>query len=431
MTCLNVAIAGLGTVGAGTVRLLQQNAASIEASVGRPIRVVAVSARDRDKPRDLELGGIDFFDDALALPALPDVDVVCELIGGADGLAKALCEKTLANGKALVTANKALLAQHGADLGRMAEAKNVALCFEAAVGGGIPVIKTLREAMAGNRILAVQGIMNGTCNYILSRMTHEHLDFADVLVRAQQLGYAEADPSADVDGFDTAHKLCVLSALAFGVTPAMEAVSVEGIRRITSVDLDFVARLGYRVKLLGVARRYEGGIEQRVSPCLVPMDSTLASVDGVLNAIQLEGDAVGPLTLVGRGAGAAATASAVVGDLADIARGTKVNPWMRPASALAVSALFPPEKSLARWYLRLQVTDRAGVLADIAAILRDRAISIESLLQHGQETEHSVPVIIVTHVANEATVRAALAQIAKLDTVWEEPFCLRIETNKN
>lgn len=427
MTSLNVAVAGLGTVGAGTVRLLQQNAAQIEQSVGCPITVVAVSARDKDRVRDVGLKGIAFFDDALALADIPGVDVVCELIGGHEGVARTLCEKTLSNGKSLVTANKALLAHHGVELAALAEKNKVRLLFEASVGGGIPIIKTLREAMAGNQILSVQGIMNGTCNYILSRMTHEHLDFADVLVRAQQLGYAEADPSADVDGFDTAHKLCVLSALAFGIRPDLSCVSIEGIRRITSVDLEFAAQLGYRIKLLGVARKYDRGIEQRVSPCLVPNSSTLAPVDGVLNAIQLEGDAVGPLTLVGRGAGAAATASAVVSDLIDVARSSKVNPWIKPSTELVPTPAFPAQKSMGRWYIRLQVTDKAGVLADIAAILRDQAISIESLLQHGQETEHSVPVIIVTHATNEATLRAALAQIAKLESVWEDPFCLRIE----
>jgi len=430
MNSLKVAIAGLGTVGGGTFRLLQDNAALIEKAVGRPVKVVAVSARDPSKARGLDLTGVDFVADALALTDRPDVDVVCELIGGIEGPARDLCEKTLENGKALVTANKALLAHRGTELAALAEKKRVSLSYEAAVAGGIPIIKTLREAVAGNKVLSVQGIMNGTCNYILSRMTHEHLDFADVLAQAQELGYAEADPTADVDGFDSAHKLCVLAALAFGVKPDMNAVTLEGIRRISSVDLALAAELGYRVKLLGVARRHESGIEQRVGPCLVPMSSPLASVDGVLNAIQLRGDAVGPLTLIGRGAGAAATASAVVGDLVDLARGSMVNPWGRPVGELVACGRFAGENSLGRWYIRLQVTDRAGVLADVASILRDEAISIESLLQHGRETVHSVPVIIVTHKTNEATLRRALARIAQLEAVWEEPFCLRIEHNE-
>ncbi|HAX91636.1 MAG TPA: homoserine dehydrogenase [Rhodospirillaceae bacterium] len=427
MKKLNIAIAGLGTVGCGTYQLLKDNAASIEESIGTSIHVVAVSARDRDKPRPIDLAGVRFVEDTLALADLPDVDVVVELIGGIEGVAKNLCEKALSNGKSVVTANKAMLAHHGVALGALAEKNDVSLSFEAAACGGIPIIKTMREAMVGNRILSVQGIMNGTCNYILTRMARDHLEFADVLAQAQALGYAEADPTADVDGFDTAHKLCILTALSFGVKPTMASVSIEGIRRISSVDLAYAAELGYRLKLLGVAKLHKDGIEQRVSPCLVPLSSTLASVDEVLNAVQLQGDAVGPLNLIGRGAGAQATASAVVGDLIDLARGHKVNPWIRPSSSLTDFTPLPLEGRIGRWYLRLQVTDKAGVLADIAAILRDNAISIESLLQRGKQDGTGVPVIIVTHQTNEAKLRAALAQMAVLDTVWEEPLCLRIE----
>lgn len=427
MKSLNVAIAGLGTVGASVARLIQSNADIIRIAAGCPFTLVAICARDKNKKRDFDLSGLTFVDDPLSLPDMPDVDVVCELIGGAEGVAKELCTKTLRQGKALVTANKALLAAHGVELGALAEEKDVSLCFEAAVAGGVPIIKSVRESVAANNITAIQGIMNGTCNYILSHMSDEGLDFASVLAEAQGLGYAEADPSTDVDGHDTAHKLCILAALAFGVQPDLSVISLEGIRKITSVDLAYAAELGYRVKLLGVARKSGDFVEQRVSPCLVPVSNPLATVDGVLNAVQLVGDAVGPLTLVGRGAGGGATASSVVADLIDIARGHKVNPWLRPVVALGKTKPLPAEQSVGRWYLRLLVTDKAGVLAEIAAILRDEAISIESLFQHGEGEGQRVPVIIVTHQTNEATLRRALSRLAKLETVWEEPFSLRIE----
>lgn len=424
---LKIAVAGLGTVGSGTVSYLQKNEKLMTMRTQRPIQIVAVSARDKNKVRDLDLSAYRWVDDALALADLPDVDVVCELIGGASGTAQTLAEKTLAAGKSLVTANKALLAHQGKALAQLAEQHGGALMFEAAVAGGIPAIKTVREALAGNTISSVQGILNGTCNYILTKMGAEGLDFAPVLQEAQKLGYAEADPSADVDGYDSAHKLAILAALAFGVEPDFRAVSTEGIRRISGVDISFARQLGYKIKLLGVARQTDKGLEQRVSPCLVPMGDSLASVDGVLNAVQIHGDAVGPLALIGRGAGAEATASSVISDLVDLARGTTPKPWGQVAESLAKAKPLADPESLGRWYVRLQVADKPGVLADVSAVFRDEAISISSILQHGPQTGASVPVIIVTHETNKSAISKALAKIAGLESVWEEPLSLRIE----
>ncbi|MDD3181554.1 MAG: homoserine dehydrogenase [Alphaproteobacteria bacterium] len=428
---LRVALAGLGTIGGATLRLLQEKSDSFEQHCGRPIKIVAVAAKGRTRARAFDLTGIDFEDDALKLAFREDVDVVCELIGGGSGIAHTLCEESLRQGKSVVTANKALLAVHGMTLAALAEKHGGQLMFEAAVGGGIPIIKTIRESLMGNAVTSVQGILNGTCNYILTRMRDDKGGFDVALKEAQRLGYAEADPSADVDGHDSAHKLCILAALAFGCEPDFSAVSIEGLRQLTSVDFDCARDLGYSIKMLGTASFHEAGLAQRVCPCLVSHASPLASVDDVLNAIQLEGDAVGSLVLVGAGAGGKATASAVVGDLVDLARGHKVNPWGCPVSDLKKAKILPEKERRGRWYIRLHVTDQAGVLADIAAILRDEAISIESLLQQGRGPKTSVPVIIVTHETNEATLHAALAKIAKLDSVWEEPFCLRIDTNKD
>jgi homoserine dehydrogenase len=428
MAALRIALAGLGTVGAGTLRLLQQNADLIAAQAGRPIAVTAVSARDRTKSRGCSLEGIRWVDDPRQLATLPDIDVVVELIGGADGVACEVCETALKSGKPVVTANKALLAAHGVELARIAEAKNLSLMFEAAVGGGIPVIKTLREALAGNKIHEVQGILNGTCNYILTRMAGAGLDFETALKEAQAEGYAEADPGMDIDGHDTAHKLAILAALAFGATPDLASVTVEGLRRVTPLDLTFAAELGCRIKLLGVARQTQHGLEQRVGPCLVPTSSPLSSVNNVLNAVLLQGDAAGPVTLAGRGAGGAPTASAVVADIVDLARGCSVKPFGIPVAACRPLAATSPETRLSNWYVRLRVVDQAGVVADISAILRDENISIESMLQHGRSRTDSVPVIIVTHEVNEAAMRRAVRKMVDIKTVREEPCLMRMES---
>ena len=424
---LSVAVAGLGTVGAGVLTLLRQNADVIAARAGRPIAVTAVSARERARDRGASLAGLRWFDDATALAADPSVDVVVEVIGGADGVAREVVRAAIRSGKPVVTANKALLAVHGTELAGEAEQAGVPLAFEAAVAGGIPVIKALREGLAGNRITRVAGILNGTCNYILTVMRERGREFAEVLAEAQKLGYAEADPSFDVDGIDAAHKLAILAALAFGRPVAFEAVHVEGIRHVSALDIAFAGELGYRIKLLGLARHTDAGIEARVYPCMIPQTAPLARVDGVFNAVVAEGDFVGGVMLVGRGAGAGPTASAVVADLVDIARGRFTPVWGAQSASLSDAPSVGIGAHVGCYYLRLMVVDRPGVIADVAAALRDAGISLESMLQRGRAPGEAVPVVLVTHETRESAMRDALGRIAALDTVLEDPAVIRIE----
>jgi homoserine dehydrogenase len=425
---LSVALAGLGTVGGGVLRLLRDNAEIVTARAGRPIAVTAVSARDRSKDRGVPVSGLRWYDDPVALAGDPAVDVVVELIGGSDGPARALVESAIAAGKPVVTANKAMLAVHGASLAALAEARGVPLAFEAAVAGGIPVIKALREGLAGNRISRIAGILNGTCNYILTQMRERGREFADVLADAQKLGYAEADPSFDVDGIDAAHKLAILAALAFGRPVAFDAVYVEGIRRVSALDIAFATELGYRIKLLGLAHQAEGGgISARVHPCMVPQSAPIARVDGVFNAVVAEGDFVGRVMLEGRGAGAGPTASAVVADLIDIARGRHTPVWGAAADALSNAPSVPMSTHVGPYYMRLMVVDRPGVIADVTAVLRDQGISLESMLQRGRAPGEAVPVVLVTHETRESAMTAALERIEALNTVLEPPTVIRIE----
>ena len=424
---LSVAVAGLGTVGAGLLKLLRDNADLVAARAGRPIAVTAVSARDRSKDRGVPVSGLRWYEDPVALAADPGVDVVVELIGGSEGPAKALVEAAIAAGKPVVTANKALLAVHGADLAAAAEAKGVALAFEAAVAGGIPAIKALREGLAANRIARIAGILNGTCNYILTQMRERGREFADVLADAQKLGYAEADPAFDIDGVDAAHKLAILAALAFGRPVAFDAVYVEGIRRISALDIAFATELGYRIKLLGIASQTEAGIETRVHPCMVPDAAPIARVDGVFNAVVAETDFAGRVMLEGRGAGAGPTASAVAADLIDIARGRHTPVWGAAADALSAAPSVPMSAHVGPYYMRLMVVDRPGVIADVTAVLRDQGVSLESMLQRGRSPGEAVPVVLVTHETKESAMREAVRRIAALGTVMEEPALIRIE----
>ena len=424
---LAIAVAGLGTVGAGVLRLLRDNAEVVAARAGRPIAVTAVSARDRARDRGVPLSGLRWYDDPVALAADPKVDVVVELIGGSDGPARALVEAALRAGRPVVTANKALLAVRGAALAELAEAREVPLAFEAAVAGGIPAIKAVREGLAANRIQRVAGILNGTCNYILTTMREHRREFAEVLAEAQRLGYAEADPSFDIDGVDAAHKLAILAALAFGRPVDFGAVHVEGIREVTALDIALAEELGYRIKLLGIARREEAGFSTRVHPCMVPAAAPIARVDGVFNAVVAEGDFVGRVVLEGRGAGAGPTASAVVADLIDLARGRHTPVWGAQNGALDASPAVPMDRHVGAYYLRLMVVDRPGVIADVTAVLRDHGISLESMLQRGRAPGEAVPVVLVTHDCEEAAMRAALARIAALQAVVERPALIRIE----
>jgi homoserine dehydrogenase len=424
---LSVAVAGLGTVGGGVLQLLRENADIVAARAGRPIAVTAVSARDRTKDRGVSLSGLRWYEDPVALAADPAVDVVVELIGGSDGPARALVEAAIAAGKPVVTANKAMLAVHGAALAAAAEARNVPLAFEAAVAGGIPVIKAVREGLAGNRVSRITGILNGTCNYILTQMRERGREFAEVLADAQKLGYAEADPSFDIDGIDAAHKLAILAALAFGRPVAFDAVHVEGIRRVSALDIAFAGELGYRIKLLGIARQVEAGIEARVHPCMVPAGAPIARVDGVFNAVVAEGDFVGRVMLEGRGAGAGPTASAVVADLIDLARNRLTPVWGAAFDALSNAPSVPMSAHVGPYYLRLMVVDKPGVIADVTAVLRDQGVSLESMLQRGRAPGEAVPVVLVTHETLESAMREALARIERLDAVLETPTLIRIE----
>ncbi len=417
---MRIAIAGLGTVGAGLLHLLHRNAELIAARAGQPITVAAVSARDRARDRGAPLDGVHWADDPQELATHPDIDVVVELIGGAEGPARNLVAAALQNGRPVVTANKALIAMHGATLPRIAP-----LAFEAAVAGGIPVIKALREGLSANRVTRVAGILNGTCNYILTAMREQKREFADVLAEAQALGYAEADPATDIDGIDAAHKLAILAALAFGHPVRFDAVHVEGIRRVSALDIAFAEELGYRIKLLGIARRVAGGVEARVHPCMVRADAPIARVDGVFNAVVAEGDAVGRIMLEGRGAGAGPTASAVVADLIDLARNRLTPIWGQDAPS--DDAIVPIGEHLGAYYLRLMVMDRPGVIADVTAILRDHGVSLESMLQHGRSPSDSVAVVLVTHEVRERAMQAALERIAALDAVLQSPALIRIE----
>ncbi len=424
---LKIAIAGLGTVGAGTLTLLERQAELVRVRAGRPIVVAAVSARDRHKDRGVDLSRVRWYDDPVALAADPEIDVVVELIGGSDGIALAIIETALAHKKHVVTANKALMAHHGTALAAKAEAAGVALAFEAAVAGGIPVIKTLRESLAGNRLARVYGILNGTSNYILTTMRESGREFAEVLAEAQMLGYAEADPSFDIDGVDAAHKLAILASVGFGRPVDLAGVYTEGIRHISRLDIDFAEELGYRIKLLGIARLTENGLEQRVHPCMVPRATPIAAVEGVFNAVVAEGDFVGRVVLEGRGAGAFPTASSVAADLIDIAAGRHVAPFGVPAAALTALPGAPMERHEGAYYIRLMVVDQPGVIADVAAALRDEQVSMESMIQRGRAPGEAVPVVLTTHVTLEAAMRRALDRIAKLATVREPPRMIRIE----
>lgn len=423
---LKVAIAGLGTVGCGVVKLLQANAGAMAQRLGRPVTITAVCDRDR-RPRDIPLEGYRWFDDALAMVADADAEVIVELIGGAEGIARAVCERALASGRNVVTANKALIAHHGMALAGAAEAHGVALAYEAAVAGAIPILKTLREGLVGNERGRVFGILNGTCNYILTAMRESRREFADVLAEAQALGYAEADPSFDVDGIDTAHKLAILATVAFGCTLDFGAVHVEGIRHVSAVDLAFAEELGYRIKLLGIAALTARGVERRVHPCMVPQTAPIAHVDGVFNAVVVNADFADTIVQVGRGAGERPTASAVVADIADIARGVRQPVFGRPAAELRALPAAPMQSHRGAYYVRLMVVDQPGVFADIATILRDADVSMEAVLQRGRAPGEPVPVVMTTHETEERAMMTCIEQITALAAVVEPPRMIRIE----
>jgi homoserine dehydrogenase len=430
---LRVGIAGLGTVGASVVRVLSSKAAELTRQCGRDIAVTAVSARDRNRDRGIDLGNAQWFEDPAELAKKADIDVFVELIGGEEGAARASVKTALEAGRHVVTANKALLARHGVALAEVAEKKGVLLNYEAAVAGGIPVIKTMREAMAGNSVNRVFGILNGTCNYILTRMEAEGLTFEACLKDAQRLGYAEADPTFDIEGNDTAHKLSILTSLAFGCRISADDIYLEGISNITQADIKAAAELGYRIKLLGVAQKTESGIEQRVHPTMVPTASVIAQVHGVTNAVAIETDILGELLMSGPGAGGNATASAVVGDIADIAKsrpGFQHGPvFSRPAKELKPYKRAAMRSHAGGYFIRLTVHDRTGVFAAIAKRMADNDISLESIVQHadGSGGDSQKTIILVTHETTEAAVRKAVEGVTRDGILLDKPQVIRIE----
>ncbi len=426
-TPLQIGIAGLGTVGSGTLKILSEDAALLEERAGRAIVISGISARDKNKKRDTDIKKLRWFDDPLQMATDKAIDVVVECVGGEGGVAKALVESALTAGKPVVTANKALIAQHGIALAGLAEKNHTVLAFEAAVCGGIPVIKTLREGLSANRITRIAGILNGTCNYILTSMAERGCTFNDALKQAQAKGYAETDPSFDIDGTDTAHKLAILAGLAYGAAPALDKIHIEGIRQITAADIAFAAELGYAVKLLGIAAMESGALLQRVHPCLVPLAASLANVRGVFNAVDIDGSASGPVFFEGYGAGAMPTASSVVADIVDIARGAAYKPFILPVDRLKSLAYASIGTLISPYYLRLSVIDRPGVLAEVTAILKNEQISARSFLQHSRQPGETVEVVMTTHETSEAAMQKAVGAIAKLESVKEQPCMIRIE----
>jgi homoserine dehydrogenase len=434
---LRVGLAGLGTVGSAVAAMLARSQTVLAERAGRRIVLVAYAAKDPPKDDTLDLSEVRKVSDPTALARDSGIDVFVELMGGEGDPAKSAVEAALALGRPVVTANKALLARHGLALAAAAEKQHVALNFEAAVGGAIPIVKTLREGLGGSRIARVYGILNGTCNYILTRMHKEHLSFAVCLKEAQRLGYAEADPTFDIGGFDTAHKLAILTSLAFGTAVDAEAVHVEGIEAISLADLQAADELGYRVKLLGVAQRTEVGIEQRVHPTMVRQGTVIAEVDGVTNAVAIDADTM-ELTLMGPGAGGAATASAVVADLMDIARGRRVPSFGRPAAALVKPQRAPMQRHEGGYYIRLAALDRPGTAATIARRMADEKISLESIMQRGRDRrphggedpsriDKPALVVLITYATSEDAVRRALGAIEQDGVLAEKPQLIRIE----
>ena len=433
---LKVGLAGLGTVGSAVVQLLDRGREKLIARCGRGIDVVAISARSRNKKRSFDADRFRWISDAAALARDPKIDVLVEVIGGAAGTAKLTVETALAAGKPVVTANKALLAAEGQRLAALAERHHVALNFEASVAGGIPIVKTLREGLNGATFTRIYGILNGTCNYILTRMEQDRLGFAECLKEAQRLGYAEADPSFDIEGHDTAQKLVILASIAFGTKIDPRAVYSEGIASITPADLNAAAELGYRVKLLGVAVKTAAGIEQRVHPTMVPRESAIAQVMGVTNAVTIDADGLAPITLVGPGAGGGATASAIIADLADIARGVRTPPFGRPAARMTTIRKAPMQHHEGGYYIRLLARDRPGTAATIARRLAQQKISLESIVQrHDAGTggavqtrrSETVPVILITYATSEDAVHKALAAVRRDRVVYGGPQVIRIE----
>jgi homoserine dehydrogenase len=434
MKSIKVGLLGIGTVGAGTFTVLERNAEEIRRRAGRPIEITMVADLDTARARQVTGGKVQVVDDARLIVNHPDIDIVVELIGGY-GIARELVMTAIANGKHVVTANKALLATHGTEIFRAAQEKQVMVAFEAAVAGGIPIIKALREGLTANRIQWIAGIINGTTNFILSEMRDKGLDFDVVLKEAQSLGYAEADPTFDIEGIDAAHKATLMSAIAFGIPVQFDKAYVEGITSLQAADIRYAEQLGYRIKLLGIARRADKGIELRVHPTLIPANRLIANVEGAMNAVLVHGDAVGATLYYGKGAGAEPTASAVIADLVDITRLATADPEHRvpylafQPDAMTDTPILPMDEITTSYYLRIRVADKLGVMADITRILADAAISIDAMLQKEPAAgETEADIIILTHQTQEKKAKQAIAAIEALEAVSGQVARIRLES---
>ena len=433
MKAINVGLLGIGTVGGGTFTVLQRNADEIARRAGRPIRITVVADKNVELAKKVTGGACRVTDDAFAVVADPEVDIVIELIGGY-GVAKELVLKAIANGKHVVTANKALLATHGNEIFKAAQDKGVMVAFEAAVAGGIPIIKALREGLTANRIEWIAGIINGTTNFILSEMRDKGLSFDTVLKEAQRLGYAEADPTFDIEGVDAAHKITILASLAFGIPMQFDKAYIEGISKLDAIDIKYAEQLGYRIKLLGITKRTDEGVELRVHPTLIPSKRLIANVEGAMNAVLVQGDAVGATLYYGKGAGAEPTASAVIADLVDVTRMATADPQNRvphlafQPNAMADIKILPMDEVITSYYLRLRVQDKPGVLADITRILADEQISIDAVIQkEPEEGEEQTDLIMLTHLTREKRINAAIVKIEALGVVAGKVTKLRLE----
>ena len=424
MEIINIGIAGLGTVGSEVAKQLQSNSEFLHRKAGKQLNLVAVSANNKNKNRNFDLSNLKWFTNAASMSETNEIDLVVELIGGSDGIALDLCKNSLIKGKSVVTANKAMMSKHGYELAKISEKNKCSIAFEASVAGCIPIIKSLRDALSGTRVNSISGILNGTCNFILTEMREKGISFAEVLKDAQEKGYAEADPTFDVDGIDAAQKLTILSAIAFGIAPDNKNLSISGIRDVDVTDILFAEELGYRIKLLAYSK-LDNGLVQEVSPCMISLDKQISNVEGVLNAVELETELAGSVLLTGYGAGAEATATAVLSDIISIAQDKQPNVFGTRVSSLQLDVK-QGDKENNRYYMRLNVIDKSGVLAGVTEIFRKYSLSIESLIQRGRNPNEEVPVIITTHETDFNTLQSVMEGLSKSKELLNKPVCMKI-----
>ena len=424
MEIINIGIAGLGTVGSEVAKQLQSNSEFLNRKAGKQLNLVAVSANNKNKNRNFDLSNLKWFTNAASMSETNQIDLVVELIGGSDGIALDLCKNSLIKGKSVVTANKAMMSKHGYELAKISEKNKCSIAFEASVAGCIPIIKSLRDALSGTRVNSISGILNGTCNFILTEMREKGISFSEVLKDAQEKGYAEADPTFDVDGIDAAQKLTILSAIAFGIAPDNKNLSISGIRDVDVTDILFAEELGYRIKLLAYSK-LDNGLVQEVSPCMISLDKQISNVEGVLNAVELETELAGSVLLTGYGAGAEATATAVLSDIISIAQDKQPNVFGTRVSSLQLDVK-QGDKENNRYYMRLNVIDKSGVLASVTEIFKKYGLSIESLLQRGRNPNEEVPVVITTHETDHKTLTSVMKELSNSKELISKPVCMKI-----